>query len=536
MYGVKEKKIKPSDEKPKPKKKKAPKKKGNPLAALLEKVLSDAATKDASDAKVVHAEWLSGFKGRLIVSRSIGKTLNASVIQTAVDAILESKASYIVETKDATSPVVPKPQPPTPTHPQLGSNQPQPPQPVVAKTAPVGKQASELKAVYIQRVQYSQWSPNKAPAGEPCKYWEVLFLMGPAAVDLVKRKKATEAKKAATLVTAASAAGGGKQRRRRRRKKGTDAVNATATPNTGPIVVESGVIGVANTVISDAPKKNRRRRRRRKKKTVQLGDDDDDEEEERPVNGKGATSPPKSSPAPPKSSPAPPASSPAPPASSPAPPASSPAPPASSPAPPASAPAPPSSEPTPPPPVKAVSVPTPEAASKPTPPSEPTPPLTPAPPPAASSSGQAPSSEPVPSSKPTPPSEPAPPALEPVSKKTTGAVVEEKKKLSKKQKKKAKKAKNKSDGQKSDKGEKEKNPAVFDGWTPGSKSLIQDTSQIIINRVINPLLNHLSDEEKEKLSANMLVQLDPILTMFQNQAYTKGFTASAPPAVTKMKY
>lgn len=110
-------------------------------------------------------------------------------------------------------------------------------------------------------------------------------------------------------------------------------------------------------------------------------------------------------------------------------------------------------------------------------------------------------------------------------------------KLTKKQKKQLKKAKNKKEAQKADKkkGDQEKS-IVFKDWTPGSTSVIQDTSQVIIDKIILPLLSNLSDEEKKQKSANLMEQLDPLLTMFQNQAYTKGFTASSAKSITKIKY
>merc|ERR1712150_154467 len=106
----------------------------------------------------------------------------------------------------------------------------------------------------------------------------------------------------------------------------------------------------------------------------------------------------------------------------------------------------------------------------------------------------------------------------------------------KKQKKQLKKAKNKEKAQKADKKAEQEKSKVFKDWTPGSTSVIQDTSQDIIDKIILPLLSKLSDEEKKQTSDNLMEQLDPILTMFQNQAYTKGFTAKSAVSITKIKY
>merc|ERR1712130_532163 len=233
----------------KKKKKSGPKKKGNIDSPLLEKVLSTAILKVAEDAKVMLFEWQSTFKGKVIVSRARGNLLKAQTVQAIVNEILESKTPiFVTEKKMLPVPDQSRPLPPRPD----GSTQSQSTPPVqlrasqlVEQVTTVSRSASDLKAVYIQRIQFSQWSPSKS-SNEPRQYWEMSFLMGSAAVDIVKQKKSVLSKTKATSNKSG----------RRRKGKADKGGNAS---------VASGTIGVSGDITAVGKKK--RRRRRKKKKT-----------------------------------------------------------------------------------------------------------------------------------------------------------------------------------------------------------------------------------------------------------------------------
>lgn len=257
MYGTKD-NNKPIEEKKKKKKKTGPKKKGNPLSPLLEKVLAEA-IKNEPDVEIMKFEWMSAFKGKVIVSRHRGNSVKAPIVQENVNAILESKKVIVLEEKKLVPQVAASIKPNQPSPPQaLQPNQPQPaqtqppppsqgqPQPVGEQTAPVGREASELKAVYISRAQYSQWSPSK-PSVEPRQYWEVLFLMGQAASVFVKTKKTAQVK-APQMIRA---------KKKKKKQIGIARVG-----------IASGTIGVgtSDTTVAATANKTKRKRRRKKKK------------------------------------------------------------------------------------------------------------------------------------------------------------------------------------------------------------------------------------------------------------------------------
>merc|ERR1712083_1262454 len=223
-------------------KKKKPKikREGNPLGPLLQLVLEEAVNKDAPDAKLMQIDWSSALKGKAIVQRPRGSSIKIQAVQEAVSAIVASNKVFFVEEKKSVPASAPQPPPPQPSPPQ-----PSPP-PCVEVTASVGKKASELLAVIVQRIQYTQYFPPKPPS-QPCQYWELIFLMGSAARD-VSKKKEKEEKKTASASTAHAGPGAGKKKRRK--KKGT-----TQEPQ-APGVAPSGTIGVSPQDLAPTVKKN----------------------------------------------------------------------------------------------------------------------------------------------------------------------------------------------------------------------------------------------------------------------------------------